>query len=98
MLLIGLNLLGATDQDDKDFVKVPPEAIALSKRAKIKQTNLEKTTTDLIPESVMECLYQISHNFGVGILTLFEKVFERLEMAIKIMLTAKTINIMNIPH
>ena len=98
MVLIGLNLLGSTDRFDDDFVKVPEEAILLSQETKIVKTDFETESTTLVPDEIMTCLYQISINFGVGKQDLFDKVFKKLELAMRIILTAKTINTMNIPH
>jgi hypothetical protein len=96
-LLTGLKMLGATDKFDKDFVVVPPQALANYKNFKLVQTDFVEKSTVLIPEPVIEYLGKISHGI-IDTKTLFENVFEKLELFIKIILTSKATNTMAMPH
>lgn len=99
MILIGLKMLGATNNFDKSYVEVSIEAIAKSKHAIIEvRKDSEKTNDTLIPSEVAEYLKKISPFVMKDTRALPDKVFTRIESYIKLILVAGVTRTMAMPH
>jgi len=94
MILIGLKMLGATNNFDKNYTEISVGAIVNSKYAKIRRKDAEPRICTLVPDEVMRFLMEIAPSIMKDTAAIFDKVLARLESYVKLILTAGVTNIM----
>lgn len=94
MILIGLKMLGTTNNFDKNYTEVSVKAIVNSKYVTIRREDPEPRISALIPNEVVQFLMEIGPSITKDTAVIFDKVLARLESYMKLILTAGVTNIM----